>query len=94
MILALVSRFEAPNPSARWDSPLFTIQVDDQLPDDDIISALFEKQTPKPNLSTQNPPLMSPSFVHEADQVLQVRKIYQLNVLFNFCIMPKNKGVT
>lgn len=72
-LLALIARFEPPNSMNRWDSPLFTIQTTDQLPFDDIFNALFAKSMPKPNMSTQNPPLMSPSFIHEVDIMLQVR---------------------
>nr|XP_026695236.1 protein KTI12 homolog [Ciona intestinalis] len=67
----LMQRFEAPNSMSRWDSPLFTINPDDKLPSQDICDAIFKTKKQKPNLSTQNPPLMSPTFVYEADKMLQ-----------------------
>jgi len=66
-------RFETPNSMARWDSPLFTVQSDDVMPCKEICEAIFSNQKPRPNMSTQNPPLMSPNFVHETDKILQVR---------------------
>ena len=71
VLKALVERFEPPNSMSRWDSPLFTMQPMDILPHEQIFKVLFEKAILKPNLSTQNPPLMSPSFLHEADKILQ-----------------------
>lgn len=38
----------------RWDSPLFTLLPESQIPFDDIHSALYEKKPPPPNLATQN----------------------------------------
>lgn len=50
---ALCDRYEEPNASCRWDSPLFTVQPDDERPDlAGIYVALFESKTPKSNKST------------------------------------------
>uniref|UniRef100_H2ZEG6 Protein KTI12 homolog n=1 Tax=Ciona savignyi TaxID=51511 RepID=H2ZEG6_CIOSA len=68
---ALMQRFETPNSMARWDSPLFTVNAGDKMQMDEICDAIFKKTKQKPNLSTQNPPLMSPTFVYEADKILQ-----------------------
>lgn len=51
---ALVMRFEAPDGRNRWDSPLFTIQSDDELPFKEIAASLYERKAPKPNQSTQS----------------------------------------
>ncbi|CAK8694560.1 unnamed protein product [Clavelina lepadiformis] len=64
-------RFESPDPNNRWDSPLFTILSTEKLPLNDICQAIFQKTAQKPNMSTQNPPLMSPTFVFEVDKMLQ-----------------------
>ena len=47
-------RFEEPNPNQRWDSPLFVIQIDDDLPLVQISDALFNRKPPPPNMATQN----------------------------------------
>ncbi|CAG9573338.1 unnamed protein product [Danaus chrysippus] len=64
-------RFEEPNSNNRWDSPLFTVQLSDQLNFDEVYSVLFEKKPPPPNMSTQNPPLSSANFLYEMDRVTQ-----------------------
>ena len=48
----LVMRFEAPQPKNRWDSPLFTILPEDELPCEAICDALFHRKAPPPNMST------------------------------------------
>lgn len=68
---ALLMRFEAPESRNRWDSPLFTIQVDDELPGLGICDALFHQKTPKPNMSTQNPPLMKTEYIYEVGKKTQ-----------------------
>lgn len=50
----LVMRYEPPDGRNRWDSPLFTIQPNDELPFDNITAALFERKAPPPNKSTQS----------------------------------------
>lgn len=47
-------RYEAPDGRNRWDSPLFTIQPDDELPFETIAASLFERKAPAPNQSTQS----------------------------------------
>ena len=49
----LLQRFEFPDSRNRWDSPLFTIQVDDVIHFQDIYECLINKAPPKPNMSTQ-----------------------------------------
>lgn len=51
---ALCMRYEYPDGKNRWDSPLFTVQMTDELNLDEISQSLFQKSNPKPNKSTQN----------------------------------------
>lgn len=51
---ALTLRYEEPIANNRWDSPLFTLFPDSDLPIDDLFSSLYEKKPPPPNLATQN----------------------------------------
>nr|XP_039256908.1 protein KTI12 homolog [Styela clava] len=71
IIDALIMRFEPPDSRNRWDSPLFTIQVGDTLPGKEICDALFHQKTPKPNMSTQNPPLRETDFLYEVSKQTQ-----------------------
>ena len=69
---ALVERYEAPQPSNRWDSPHFAIDETSQgIPFDEIMAALYERKAPKPNLSTQSPALNSTNFLYELDSKTQ-----------------------
>ncbi|XP_053319231.1 protein KTI12 homolog [Spea bombifrons] len=68
---ALVQRFEAPDSRNRWDSPLFTLHMDDELPVEPICNAIFHRKAPPPNQSTQTQPLSSTNFLHELDKVTQ-----------------------
>ncbi|KAA0714897.1 Protein KTI12 -like protein [Triplophysa tibetana] len=67
----LILRFEAPDSRNRWDSPLFTIQIEDALPFEAISDALFKRKAPPPNQSTQTQPLSSTNFLYELDKVTQ-----------------------
>ncbi|XP_056622411.1 protein KTI12 homolog [Triplophysa dalaica] len=67
----LILRFEAPDSRNRWDSPLFTIQIEDALPFEAIGDALFKRKAPPPNQSTQSQPLSSTNFLYELDKVTQ-----------------------
>uniref|UniRef100_A0A3P9JMP3 Protein KTI12 homolog n=1 Tax=Oryzias latipes TaxID=8090 RepID=A0A3P9JMP3_ORYLA len=68
---ALVQRFEAPDSRNRWDSPLFTILKDDNLPIESISDALLKRRAPPPNQSTQSQPLTSVNFLYELDKITQ-----------------------
>nr|CAG4634940.1 EOG090X0A11 [Alona affinis] len=68
---ALIMRYEAPEGRNRWDSPLFTIQLEDELPFKAIAGALYESKAPTPNQSTQSLPLTSTNFLYELDCVTQ-----------------------
>lgn len=50
----LMMRFEEPNSNQRWDSPLFVMHPEDELPYDQISNALFNRKPPPPNMATQN----------------------------------------
>lgn len=50
----LMMRLEEPNSNQRWDSPLFVIHPEDELPYDQISDALFNRKPPPPNMATQN----------------------------------------
>lgn len=50
----LTLRYEEPIANNRWDSPLFIILPNSELPVDNLYSALYEKKPPPPNLATQN----------------------------------------
>ncbi|KAG0720528.1 Protein KTI12 [Chionoecetes opilio] len=67
----LVARYEAPNSSNRWDSPMFTVLPPDPPPLEDIYSALFLTRPPPPNQSTQTQPLSSTNFLYELDRSTQ-----------------------
>ena len=71
---ALVQRYEAPDPTNRWDSPLFKIDgsaINSDIPFDEINAALYQRKAPKPNQSTQSPSLTSTNFLYELDAKTQ-----------------------
>ncbi|XP_025414502.1 protein KTI12 homolog isoform X1 [Sipha flava] len=76
----LVMRYEEPNHSNRWDSPLINLQLDDTLPAEDIRKAIFEVAAPTPNQSTINAPLNSSSYLYDLDKKTQevINSIIQL----------------
>ncbi|XP_050429588.1 protein KTI12 homolog [Adelges cooleyi] len=67
----LVMRYEEPNHSNRWDSPLINLQLDDTLPSEDIRKAIFDVAAPKPNQATINTPLSSTSYLYDLDKKTQ-----------------------
>lgn len=72
MIIELRQRFEPPNLSNRWDSPLFKIEFNQQdIPFEDIDNALFNQNKLKPNQSTQSLPLTTDNFMFELDSKTQ-----------------------
>nr|XP_034192127.1 protein KTI12 homolog isoform X1 [Osmia lignaria] len=68
---ALVMRYEAPDNKNRWDTPLFALSAEDELNFDEIYKSLYEVKAPKPNLSTQCPPLSSTNYLYDLDTVTQ-----------------------
>ncbi|CAG2159781.1 unnamed protein product [Oppiella nova] len=89
---ALVQRYEKPQTTSRWDSPLFVIDGSSHdMPFDDINAALYQRQAPKPNLSTQSPALSSTNCLYELDSKTQqvvrdVHKCIQSGQLKNIVI--------
>nr|XP_041573646.1 protein KTI12 homolog [Taeniopygia guttata] len=63
--------FEEPDPSCRWDRPLFTVSGEEPLPLGAIRAALFESAPPPPHRSTRTQPLQSCGFLHQLDRVTQ-----------------------
>ncbi|NWZ65905.1 KTI12 protein, partial [Acrocephalus arundinaceus] len=63
--------FEEPDPSCRWDRPLFTVNGEEPLPLDAIRAALFESAAPPPHRATRTQPLQSCGFLHQLDRVTQ-----------------------
>ncbi|GIY35594.1 protein KTI12 homolog, partial [Caerostris extrusa] len=57
---AVIQRYETPDSRNRWDSPLFIVHKDEELPLEDIEGALYRRKAPPPNLSTQTVHLMDP----------------------------------
>jgi protein KTI12 len=76
---ALCMRFEEPIGSNRWDSPLFSIQIEDTLPARNIAAALFDRKPPPPNMSTLTQPLEASNFLFDLDRKTQevVKEIFQ-----------------
>lgn len=68
---ALVMRYEAPDSKNRWDIPLYALSPEDVLNFDGIYKSIYEAKAPKPNLSTQCPPLSSTNYLYDLDTVTQ-----------------------
>ena len=72
----LVMRYETPNGSNRWDSPLLLSLADDKVPQDEpdlgdqVYNALYDRAALAPNLSTQNRPLAQTDFLHKVDKMV------------------------
>ena len=67
----LLLRYEEPNPSTRWDSPLFTVIYDDaELPIENIWTCLLSTKT-KPNLSTVQRSATDPDSLFELERATQ-----------------------
>jgi protein KTI12 len=49
----LIGRFEEPNPTRKWDDPLFVVGPEDQLPLDDIFEALTKGKAVKASMATE-----------------------------------------
>ncbi|KOC68668.1 Protein KTI12 like protein [Habropoda laboriosa] len=70
-IYNVLYRYEAPDSKNRWDSPLFAVSAEDELKFDEIYRSLYEVKAPKPNLSTQCPPLSSTNYLYDLDTITQ-----------------------
>lgn len=71
----LMQRFEAPDSRNRWDSPLVPV-LNDDIPLQQIESALFSRAPPPPNLSTQSQPVSSSDYMTRLD--VRSREVVQL----------------
>ncbi|KAJ1823094.1 kti12, chromatin associated [Coemansia sp. RSA 2599] len=70
----LVMRYEEPNASAKWDSPLFTVIqhiADDALPFDSIWASVVEKRALAPNFATAVKPVSESNYLFELDRITQ-----------------------
>ncbi|XP_071538624.1 protein KTI12 homolog isoform X1 [Panulirus ornatus] len=67
----LVMRYETPNSSNRWDSPMFSVLPEDVPPFESLYDALYLCKPPPPNQSTQTQPLSSTNFLFELDRTTQ-----------------------
>eukprot|EP00049_Salpingoeca_infusionum_P012398 m.226990 g.226990 ORF g.226990 m.226990 type:complete len:273 (+) comp15172_c0_seq1:138-956(+) len=72
VVSALFLRFEAPDGRNRWDKPLFALDVDDDMPYEQIKTALFNPSRPIiPHQATQSQPLSETNFLYELDHRTQ-----------------------
>lgn len=68
----LIQRYEEPNGSSRWDSPLFRIASEEVAPAfEKIIAAVLAGKPSKPNKSTQSQPLTTDNYLQELDNQTQ-----------------------
>ncbi|MCJ1272299.1 hypothetical protein MMC21_000085 [Puttea exsequens] len=72
----LVFRYEEPNGMNRWDSPLFTVLFDDDMPPLDaiwetLIGSDRKVKVVKPNLATVTAPVTESDYLYELDRATQ-----------------------
>jgi protein KTI12 len=65
-VQALLARYEAPDSRNRWDSPLVVVH-NNHIPFEEIDNALFKRNAPPPNMSTQSQPLADTNYLHILD---------------------------
>lgn len=66
----MIARFEEPDGSKRWDSPLISIAYDDkELPLDEIWEIIALRKGPKPNLATILKPAVGTNYLQELDRL-------------------------
>ncbi|XP_032236440.1 protein KTI12 homolog [Nematostella vectensis] len=71
ILRALVMRYECPDSRNRWDSPLFTVHPDDELPLEAIYETLINRVPPPPNQATLPQPISATNFMYELDRITQ-----------------------
>ena len=82
----LICRFESPNSQNRWDSPLFSLTPEDEIPFQEINASLFARKAPPPNQSTMSLSLSSVDFLYELDRITQELIIALVDAQRNACI--------
>ena len=65
----LVMRYECPEPTHRWDKPLFTITPSDPLPIDELWAALIHARPLLPNIASLPQPIAPTTFMYELDRI-------------------------
>lgn len=72
LLRQMIARFEEPDGSKRWDSPLITIGYDDNeenLPFNEIWEIIALRKGPKPNLATILKPSIGTNYLQELDRL-------------------------
>lgn len=82
----LIMRYEPPDSRNRWDSPLFCLKPEDEIPFHEIKDALFSRKAPPPNQSTMITPLSSVNFLYELDRITQDLVLALLDAQKTACI--------
>ena len=72
----LVFRYEEPNGMNRWDSPLFTVAVDDETPQfekiwDAVVGSDGQAKKVKPNVATVTTSATEADYLYELDKATQ-----------------------
>lgn len=70
LLKQMIARFEEPDGSKRWDSPLVSIAYDDkELPFEEIWEIIALRKGPKPNLATVLKPAVGTNYLQELDRL-------------------------
>lgn len=70
LLKQMIARFEEPDGTKRWDSPLITISFDDEnLPLNEIWQILVLNKAPKPNLATILKPSVGSNYLQQLDKL-------------------------
>jgi protein KTI12 len=70
LLKQMIARFEEPDGTKRWDSPLISIAYDDEkLPFEEIWEIIALRKGPKPNLATVLKPAVGTNYLQELDRL-------------------------
>lgn len=70
LLRQMIARFEEPDGSKRWDSPLVSVAYDDTaLPFDHIWEIIALRKAPKPNQSTVLKPAVGANYLQQLDRL-------------------------
>ncbi|KAG0689768.1 hypothetical protein C6P40_004523 [Pichia californica] len=70
LLRQMIARFEEPDGSKRWDSPLISIGYDDkELPFDEIWEIIALRKGPKPNQATILKPAVGSNYLQQLDRL-------------------------